>query len=132
MPPLPYPRFKPCVCGSGRSFSSCCGPFLDGEADAPTAEKLMRSRYAAYALRREEYVLRTWHSSTRPPELDLNDGVRWTGLTVKRAEGGEADETGTVEFEARYVAGGRPRRMREVSRFGREDGRWRYVDGDLA
>ena len=43
-------RDAPCPCGGG-SYGACCGPFLD-DAEAPsTAERLMRSRYTAFALR---------------------------------------------------------------------------------
>ncbi|MBB6097564.1 SEC-C motif-containing protein [Deinobacterium chartae] len=127
-----YPAFKPCPCGSGRSFSACCGPLLGGEA-APTAEHLMRSRYTAYALGQEDYLLRTWAAATRPASLGLGaDGVRWQSLEVRCREGGQAgDDTGTVEFVARFSVGGERHRMHEVSRFVREGGEWRYLDGEL-
>ncbi|MET0935854.1 MAG: YchJ family metal-binding protein, partial [Luteibacter sp.] len=47
---------KPCPCGSGGSYSSCCGRWHAGEA-APSAEALMRSRYSAYVLELEDYLL---------------------------------------------------------------------------
>ena len=33
---------------------------------------MMRSRYSAYVLGLEDYLLRTWHSDTRPPVLSLD------------------------------------------------------------
>src|SRR5687767_1109085 len=54
-----------CPCG-GPSLATCCGPYLDGTALPPTAEALMRSRYTAYTLKNEPYLLATWHPSTRP------------------------------------------------------------------
>lgn len=120
-----------CPCGSGRAFDACCGPCLAGNP-APTPEALMRSRYTAYVLRNADYLLRTWHSSTRPAELDLEEEGKWLGLKVIRAEGGEGDENGTVEFVARFKIGGRAHRLEEKSRFVREDGRWVYLDGDVA
>ncbi len=102
-----------------------------GQAIAISAEQLMRSRYSAYAMQREDYLLSTWHPSTRPASLDLaTQPPAWLGLTVKRHE--SDDNRATVEFLARFrVGGGSAQRMHEVSRFVREDGRWFYVDGDV-
>jgi SEC-C motif-containing protein len=90
----------------------------------------MRSRYSAFALGRPAYLLATWHPSTRPPRLDPDPDVLWTGLDVVATSGGSPLETsGSVEFRAHYVAAGRPGTQHEASRFIREDGRWRYLDG---
>jgi SEC-C motif-containing protein len=88
----------------------------------------MRSRYSAYVLGLEDYLLATWHSSTRPAGLDLGSGPqpRWLGLEVKARSGG--GDAATVEFVARCRIGGRAQRLHEVSRFLREGGRWYYVD----
>ncbi|GAB1233477.1 YchJ family metal-binding protein [Ferrigenium sp. UT4] len=122
----------PCPCGSNKKFAVCCGAYLAGNAAAPSAEALMRSRYTAYALLREDYLLATWHPSTRPAALGLAEETptKWIGLDVKRHE--QRDEThAIVEFVARYKIGGRAQRLHEVSRFVREGGFWFYVDGDL-
>ncbi|HEX7112806.1 MAG TPA: YchJ family protein [Mizugakiibacter sp.] len=122
----------PCPCGSGRTYARCCAPLHAG-APAPDAEALMRSRYAAYALGLEPYLLASWHASTRPAALHLaaqRPPPTWLGLEVKRhhADGDRA----TVEFVARYrIGGGRAQRQHEISRFVREDGRWYYLDGIL-
>lgn len=121
----------PCPCGSGKPFGACCGPCLAGNLP-PTPEALMRSRYTAYALGDRDYLERTWHSSTRPADLELEKGVKWLGLKVVNAQGGEQDEAGTVRFVARFKIGGRGHRLEETSRFVREDGRWVYLDGDVS
>jgi SEC-C motif-containing protein len=123
-----------CWCGRPAAPAECCGRYLDQDAAAPTAEALMRSRYSAYVLRNEPYLLATWHVSTRPESLELaDDATKWIGLEIKRSEaGGPGDERGLVEFVARYKVGGRAFRLHETSRFVREDGRWYYVDGDIA
>lgn len=120
-----------CPCASGRAYADCCAPLHGGQA-AVTAEALMRSRYCAYALGLEDYLLATWHPSTRPPVLHLADeaGTKWLGLEVKKHRQ-QDDSHATVEFVARCRVGGRGHRLCELSRFVLEDGRWYYVDGDL-
>lgn len=128
----PKPAVPPgCPCGLPQSYAECCGRFLEGEQVPVTAEELMRSRYVAYTLRREDYLLRTWHPSTRPGALNLErEGVRWLGLKVLDTAGGKADDAeGQVGFVARYRVGGFiARRLTETSRFVRENGQWRYLD----
>ncbi len=121
----------PCPCGSGLDLAACCGRYHGGEA-AADAEALMRSRYAAYVLGNETYLLATWHPSTRPVglELDRDGKTKWLGLDVRRHSTTSAHEA-TVEFVARYKVGGRASRMHETSRFVREDERWYYVAGEL-
>ena len=94
----------------------------------------MRSRYTAYTLGREEYLLATWHRSTRPDSLGLGSAPRsqWLGLEVRRHEQRGADHA-AVEFVARYkVGGGRAYRLHEISQFVCEAGRWFYVNGNIA
>ncbi|MFL6671836.1 MAG: YchJ family protein [Massilia sp.] len=134
-----------CPCG-GTSLASCCGPFLAGEAVPPGAEALMRSRYTAYALKNEAYLLDTWHPSTRPagPVIDQEEKIQWLGLEIKsalrlrqrKAELPEPPDSDTVEFVARFKIGGRAHRLHELSRFVREPGadgaqRWFYLDGSF-
>lgn len=120
-----------CPCGRGVSYPECCGRFHSGTA-APDAESLMRSRYAAYVLGLRDYLLVTWHATTRPADLDLeaDPKPKWLGLEVRRHAATGAD-TAVVEFVARYRIGGRGHRLHETSCFVRENGRWYYVDGDI-
>ena len=90
----------------------------------------MRSRYSAYVLGLEPYLLATWHASTRPAALDFDAGAKWLGLTV-RGHRATDDGRAEVEFVARYRVQGRAVRLHENSRFVREGGRWFYVDGDV-
>ena len=118
----------PCPCGRPLSYAGCCGRLHAG-AVAADAESLMRSRYSAYAKGREDYLLATWHASTRPATLDLASGPqpKWLGLEVKASA--ESGDEASVEFVALCRIGGRARHMRERSRFRREEGRWYYLDG---
>ena len=120
-----------CPCGNPQSYAFCCEPYHSG-SPAPTAEALMRSRYSAYVLRLENYLLTTWHHSTRPAALNLDQEIdtRWLGLEIKLHEQRGGD-TAIVEFVARYKIGGRAHRLHETSRFVREGGRWYYVDGEF-
>ncbi|ENO88152.1 YchJ family protein [Thauera linaloolentis] len=121
-----------CPCGSGLPFARCCAPLLAGERAANTAEALMRSRYTAFARRDAAYLQRTWHDSTRPAALDLEEdpAPKWIGLQILAHEHTGADRA-RVEFVARYRVGGRARRLHENSRFVRERGHWYYIDGDI-
>ncbi|MCU0927288.1 MAG: hypothetical protein MUF44_15125 [Hydrogenophaga sp.] len=92
--------------GKALAFDACCGLHLDHNVPAPDAESLMRSRYSAFALGRVEYLLTSWHVSTRPAELTLEPGMKWLGLEVKH------------------------HRLIDDTHAG-EGGRWFYVNGDL-
>lgn len=109
-----------CPCGLPADYAACCGRFHAGES-APTAELLMRSRYSAFAVRDEAYLLATWHPSTRPPAVDI--GVGWQRLEVLESSGGLLDAEGAVRFRAHHATGV----LEERSRFLREGGRWTYV-----
>jgi SEC-C motif-containing protein len=118
-----------CPCGSP-GYAACCGTCHSG-IPAPDAETLMRSRYSAYALKLQAYLLATWHPGTRPAALDLaTDNTKWIGLEIRKHNAESADRA-TVEFVARYRIGGRAARLHEVSRFVREDGKWFYLDGEF-
>lgn len=107
----------------------------------------MRSRYTAYVLKDEPYLLSTWHPSTRPAEavIDEKEPIRWLGLEVKSAlrlrqrkvNLPDDPDSDTVEFVARFKVGGRAHRLHEVSRFLREPDpdsgapRWYYLDGSF-
>lgn len=127
----------PCPCGrlnarrKPLAYADCCGRYLDhwDTTPAPDAESLMRSRYTAFVAERADYLLATWHPSTRPATLEFDAGAKWLGLEVRGhwAQGGDHSE---VEFVARQRLGGRAVRLHERSRFVREGERWFYVDGD--
>ena len=115
-----------CPCGSGTPYDGCCGRLHRGADQATTAEELMRSRYAAYAVGDLDYVFRTWHPRTRPDDLSPDPGLTWTGLTVV---GAGAD---WVEFVAAFEAHGRAGELHERSVFERRGGRWVYVEGEVS
>jgi SEC-C motif-containing protein len=100
-----------------------------GKTTAATAEQLMRSRYSAFAVGDEAYLLRTWHPTTRPADVEFDPNQRWTGLEVLGTTGGGVlHREGTVEFRAHYHESGHAHELRENSRFVRENGHWVYLN----
>ena len=105
---------------------------MDAHHTPETAEALMRSRFAAFRDGDAAWLLASWHPSTRPARLELDEDVRWRGLQiVDTVAGTETDDTGVVEFRATYIADGAHGVLHERSRFVRVDGQWFYVDGDF-
>lgn len=91
----------------------------------------MRSRFEAFKRGDGDWLLATWHRSTRPGQVDLTGNPRWRGLQiVDVVAGGRDDDTGVVEFRATYIADGELGIQHERSRFVREDGRWFYVEAE--
>jgi SEC-C motif-containing protein len=117
-----------CPCGLDKPYAECCGRIHSGEITAPTAEALMRSRYSAFALGDEAYLLRSWHPETRPAELSVEPNTRWTRLEILgKTGGGLLHAEGTVEFRAHYRERGHGTDfLHEDSRFVRNDGTWVY------
>lgn len=90
----------------------------------------MRSRYSAFAVGNEPYLLRSWHPATRPSRVDLDPAMRWAGLEILAStEGSAFHTTGTVTFRARYARRGEEGALHERSRFERHEGAWVYIEG---
>ncbi|TCT20242.1 YchJ family protein [Thiobaca trueperi] len=125
-----------CVCGSGLEFAACCEPILAGQP-APTAEALMRSRYAAYAVGNLDHLERTATSEAREAfnradAEQVADETTWLGLEIRQVvDGGVEDETGQVEFVFRYRLQGRKMMQHELADFRREDGLWLYQGSQM-
>ncbi|MFC2992337.1 YchJ family protein [Halomonas tibetensis] len=124
-----HPARTACPCGSGRPLTDCCARHHAG-VPAPTPEALMRSRYSAFVLDLPDYLLATWHPSSRPSSLGADAATVWKRLEV--LESGEEDERGWVHFRATFREGKHWSLLEESSRFVREAGRWFYLDGSPA
>ena len=119
-----------CPCGSGVDFAQCCGQYLNDARPAPTAEALLRSRYSAYVTGAEQYLMDTWHPSTRPVHGLQLEAHQWIGLKILEIIDGQPDDKeGQIAFVARYKINGRAHRLQEISEFLQVDGRWFYVGG---
>ncbi len=120
----------PCFCGSGHPFDECCEPVLNDHGKALTPLALMRSRYTAYVLQNEAFLLQTWSPSTRPEALGLCDHrVKWLELTIHSHSEEASANTGEVEFSARFIDQDQLCTLHETSRFIRQEGLWYYLDG---
>ncbi len=122
-----------CPCGSGQTLEACCGQYIDG-TPAPTAEAMMRSRYTAYTLCNGTYLEKTLSAEQRT-DFSIEDfeagakSTKWQGLEIRKTNGGgEKDETGTVEFVAKYRENNQQAIHHELAIFKREDGNWVFAD----
>ncbi|MCM0035203.1 MAG: YchJ family metal-binding protein [Burkholderiaceae bacterium] len=132
--PQPLLSNLSCPCGrlaAGKplSFEKCCGQYLDhfDTRPAPDPESLMRSRYSAFVLERERYLLDTWSPATRPSSIDFESQTKWLGLEIKSKRMVDLNH-GYVEFVARYRLNGKATRLHENSFFMRDENRWLYVN----
>ncbi len=126
---------EPCPCGSQLAYSDCCEPLIRGTQNAPTAEALMRSRYTAHVKTEVDYIYETTHPTqrkncNRDSVAAWSKKSEWQGLEVLKTEaGGAEDQSGTVEFIARYREKGKAVRHHEIAEFSRNEGRWYFKDG---
>ena len=126
---------KPCPCCSAKPYKTCCQPYLRGKAIPPTALALMRSRYTAYTKANVPYLLKMWDPS-ETSKLDAEELKNWAskavwmGLEIIATEAGtQTDDTGTVEFVARYQLDNSAHQIHEKSVFHKVDGKWIYLHG---
>lgn len=125
-----------CPCGSGAAFDECCGPIMAG-AQASSPEAVMRSRFTAFVKGDLDYIERTHAKEVRAnfnrsAAESTAKSVEWVSLEIVKAlEGGREDESGTVEFAARFKKGGELQVHHELANFKREEGRWVYIDGKM-
>jgi SEC-C motif-containing protein len=123
-----------CYCGKPNAFDQCCGQYIEGEAHAPTAEALMRSRYSAFILKDFDYLGAT-HDPQTLEDFDLEanrkwaESVKFTGLEILRSE--ESGNKGLVEFRASFeeLNTGNKAVHHEVSKFRKQKGVWFYKSG---
>ncbi len=124
-----------CPCGIEKSYSECCGLYINGTKPAPTAVALMRSRYSAFAKGEMDYIFKT-HDEDSRAELDM-DGVKswalnseWLGLEILDTNQGTAkDSEGKVEFRCKFIYNGSEQTHHELSSFKKVNGEWFFVDG---
>lgn len=126
-----------CPCGSEKELAECCAPIIDGTL-ALTAEALMRARYTAFVTKQIGDFLKDTLVAEKQDQFDLREvemsarEAEGQGFELRAIEGGdEGDETGTVEYVARFRIHGQVQAHHELASFQRQDGRWLYVDGQV-
>jgi SEC-C motif-containing protein len=136
MPPKPrlLTADAPCPCGTQKTLTDCCLPFIEGICNPLTAEQLMRSRYSAHVLLAIDYLWVTWNAEQRmrSSKADIRawaESCDWLGLQILATQqGGASDDTGIVEFNALFRQQGQLHQHHEVSQFKKVLGKWLYVD----
>lgn len=122
-----------CPCGSGVPYQDCCQPFHNATLWPRTALALMRSRYSAYVLKNSDYLLKTWHKTTRPGHFEVEKDLFWQSLEIIATTKGQIrDSRGQVHFRANYaLSSGEVGCLEEISDFKKDaKGHWVYVDGE--
>lgn len=119
-----------CPCGSTLPFSECCQPFITHKQQPSNPEQLMRSRFSAYATKNAQYIYETYGAVSRAKQsiADIQswaDECTWIALTIHQSK--EA----LVEFSAYYLIDNTLFELRESSNFAKEQGDWRYIDGEI-
>jgi SEC-C motif-containing protein len=119
-----------CPCGSNKTYLLCCEPLHTGVQKAQNPEKLMRSRYSAFAMGEAEYLFKTsldrHHATDELDQLKAAMGqVEWLKLEVLE---GYDD---SVEFKAYFRDENGISLLHEKSKFVFEEGAWFYDEGTL-
>jgi SEC-C motif domain protein len=121
------------------NYADCCEPFITGKKKAPTAEALMRARYAAYVVKNIDFIDQTQimlenETFDKEEAMKWADSSEWIGLEIKKTHKGETnDNTGTVEFVAHYKDrnSGTELRHHETSLFHRKNDQWLFKEGQI-
>jgi SEC-C motif domain protein len=123
-----------CPCHSDKSYEECCERYHQGAA-AENALKLMRSRYAAYALGLADYIMRTTYLEQRPADekqwkkeiLSFSEGTEFLGLHILEFIDGPKEAY--VTFSALLEQRGHNASFTEKSHFMKSHGHWFYTQG---
>lgn len=116
-----------CPCGSNVIYSDCCKPLHQGQT-AASAETLMRSRFSAFALQLDGYLLSSWHPETRPEQISLEPNTQWKRLEIISASNDA--QQGSVHFKAYYQELNQWHLLEETSKFLFENNHWFYHSGN--
>jgi SEC-C motif-containing protein len=123
-----------CYCPNTQPYESCCNVFITKQKLPETAEQLMRSRYSAYATNNAQYILETYAKSEQSNH-SIEDIAAFASfanfIKLEIVATKTEPEFDYVEFKAHYLADGKHCQIHEVSRFIKEEGAWRYLDGQL-
>lgn len=124
---------KDCPCCSGKLYTNCCQPFIEGTELPTTPLALMRSRYTAFTLQNIDYIKQTMHGKALlKADLDSTHAwmreTKWLGLAIKEHKD-KGPNKGTVHFVASFLQNGQNQQLEEISDFKKIENRWYYVQG---
>lgn len=131
-------KYQPCPCSSKNLYHKCCKPYHDG-LPAENALKLMRSRFAAYALDLPDYIIQTTH---RENSAFTDKVAQWKEDIRKFSENTnfdrlevldftDGDDNATVKFRAHLRQVEHDASFTEKSAFKKVDGNWKYHSGEF-
>lgn len=127
----------PCPCGSGFKFKKCCGPYLKGDP-VETAERLLRTRYAAHANHDVKFIWDTAHPMSPRKlndtwakferEYELLRSLDYRGLTILDEKSPNKNRT-VIVYWVKVFEGEQDLSFLEEATFELFEGRWLYFDG---
>lgn len=121
-----------CPCCSEKLYEDCCKPYHTKEKNTPTAEALMRSRFAAFAIQNGAYL----YNTTLPAKRKFHNQAElqeWGEINQwKKLEIVSKPSLNQVEFKAFYIdSDGNEQLHHELSVFQKIGDRWFYVSGEF-
>jgi len=123
-----------CFCGSGKSFTACCEPYITGQVLPPTSEACLRSRYSAYVLCNTDYILSTIHPDERP-KYDRKGIEKWSKnsqwISLQVISSQDTEDTGHIEFIATFKESFITKKHHEKSEFSKIEGKWYFKNGNV-
>jgi len=144
---LPKDTSVCCPCGTGEPYAECCRPYHRGELVAETPERLLRTRYSAFAFRLIPYIIETTDKSNADYMRDkvawakkLNkklmfDGFEFVSLEIGALEAGANDDEAFLAPNVFTLLPAQtsqpPLVMRERTKCVRKDGAWLFASGEV-
>lgn len=129
----------PCPCTSGKRYGDCCAPLHDGAREPQEGEELVRSRYAAFALGKIDYLIKTLHDDhpdnrERKGQLDAalraaSSSFKYMGLTIFESQPADRDGVSRVLYLARIYRRGADVSFIELAEFLHDGTGLRYLGG---
>lgn len=131
-------KYQSCPCSSKVLYHKCCKPYHDG-LPAENALKLMRSRFAAYALDLPEYIVHTTHREN----ADYTDSVDTWMEGIRRFSQNtsfdrleildfvDGEDSAVVKFRAHLRQLETDASFTERSAFKKVAGSWKYHSGEF-
>ena len=124
-----------CSCDTKKPYSACCEPVIKGEKIPASAVDLMRARYTAYVRHEIDFIMDSL-SPARKKDTDRkateewSQQTEWVGLQIIATEkGGLNDDTGQVEFIAKFREKEEAKEHHELASFLKLKGTWYFEDG---